>query len=129
MDDLENMCRRIAAEIEAGERTTNYDCPECFGALRNDDQGTVCDECGWVGAHILDGAEWLNQRLDVEFVVQRDGTYLGARIAYTLGGPNIWIDTRTRTVSGFWGTDRASVSYSADAMDIDGAASELWGRR
>lgn len=124
MDDLKAYVRRVAAEIEMGERRD--ECPECYAAPREDDHGAVCDACGWVGDVIFDGYEWLNQRLDVEFIVKRDGEYLGARIAYTLGGPNVWIDTRRRAVTGAWGGDTATAFYSADPMDLDGAAASLW---
>lgn len=44
--------------------------------------------------------------LDCEFTVNMSGEYVGAKIYVTLGGPNVWIDTREGYVKGAWGCDR-----------------------
>ena len=50
---------------------------------------------------------YFNDVLDIEYTISSRGDFLGARIAVTLGGPNIYIDTREGEVKGYWGTDRA----------------------
>lgn len=45
----------------------------------------------------------LNNSLDIEYTKSINGTYLGARIATTLGGPNVFINTRNGKVEGYWG--------------------------
>lgn len=124
MNDLEKYVRRVAAEIEMGEQVE--ECPECGAPVVIDGDTARCGGCRWAGDVIRYGSDWLADRLDVEFIVSCAGEYLGARIAYTLGGPNVWIDTRRRAVTGAWGGDTATAFYSADPMDIDGAAASLW---
>ena len=45
--------------------------------------------------------------LDIEYTIDSAGEYIGARIYVTLGGPNVWIDSREGYVRGAWGCDRA----------------------
>lgn len=46
--------------------------------------------------------------LDIEYTISGNGDFLGVRLAVTLGGPNVWVDTRRGEVFGAWGTERAS---------------------
>lgn len=50
--------------------------------------------------------DYFADALDIEYTVSSRGEYLGAKIYVTLGGPNVWIDTREGYVKGAWGTDR-----------------------
>lgn len=70
--------------------------------------------------------DYLQDALDIEYVVSGKGEYLGARILVAFGGPNIWINTRTKTVEGYWWEGCATAHYSNDALDVDGACCELW---
>ena len=125
MSDLVDMCRRIARAIEDGE--FRQECPECGGALEACGADYVtCDNCRSEWGATLDATEWLEQRLDVEFRVTAKGEYVSAFIQYACGGPNIWIDTCYRAVRGYWGGDETTVDYTRDAMDIDGAARDVW---
>ena len=53
--------------------------------------------------------DYFADALDVEYTIDSRGEYLGARVYVTLGGPNVWVDTRYGEVGGAWGTDRESV--------------------
>ena len=65
--------------------------------------------------------------LDVEYTVNSLGEYIGARIFVTLGGPNVWVDTRDGVVSGAWGTDRASAWLPCEVCEeIDSIFSEYF---
>lgn len=55
--------------------------------------------------------------LDMEYTVDRSGEYLGAKIYVTLGGPNVWIDTREGYVKGAWGTDREEAWLPSEICD------------
>ena len=44
--------------------------------------------------------------LDYEFTISSRGDFLGVKVWVTLGGPNVWIDTREECVKGAWGSDR-----------------------
>lgn len=78
---------------------------------------------------IRDVYEYLEDVLDIEYIVNSKGEYLGARILVAFGGPNIWINTRTKQVEGYWWGDSCVMSYSNDEMGIDEAVAELWACR
>jgi len=77
----------------------------------------------------MSGFEYLSDALDIEYVVNSKGEYLGARVLVAFGGPNIWINTRTKQVEGYWWGDSCILGYGNDEMDIDGALEELWNCR
>lgn len=78
---------------------------------------------------IRDVYEYLEDVLDIEYIVNKNGDYLGSRILVAFGGPNIWINTRTKQVEGYWWGDSCVMSYSRDEMGIDEAVGELWACR
>lgn len=123
MSDLEAHVRSIADVIENGLPYSG-ECRECGEHVDEDNDG-VCPECGHEHGS-MDGHDYLSDALDIEYIVGRDLTYLGARVLVTCGGPNIWINTRTKTVEGTWRGETARVSYSKDAMGIDDLLSESW---
>ena len=70
--------------------------------------------------------DYLQDVLDIEYIVNSKKEYLGARILVAFGGPNIWINTRTKQVEGYWWNDSCVLSYDNDALDLDSALSELY---
>jgi hypothetical protein len=70
--------------------------------------------------------DYLQDALDIEYVIGSDKRYLGARVLVTFGGPNIWINTRTKQVEGYWWGESAIVSYNTDEMDLDSALEDLY---
>jgi hypothetical protein len=68
--------------------------------------------------------DYLQDALDIEYIVNNKGEYLGARVLVAFGGPNIWVNTRTSTVEGHWWGDSASASFT-DNIGLDDALSEL----
>jgi hypothetical protein len=70
--------------------------------------------------------DFLQDAYDIEYIVNSKKEYLGARVLVAFGGPNIWINTRTKQVEGYWWGDSCVMSYSVDAMDLDEALSELY---
>jgi hypothetical protein len=72
--------------------------------------------------------DYLEGALDIEYIVNSKGEYLGARVLVAFGGPNIWINTRTGVVEGSWWADRADASFT-DNIGLDDALSELWACR
>lgn len=69
--------------------------------------------------------DYLQDALDIEYIVNSKREYLGARVLVAFGGPNIWVNTRTGTVEGNWWGDSASASFT-DAIGLDDALSELF---
>jgi len=69
--------------------------------------------------------DYLQDALDIEYIVNSKREYLGARVLVAFGGPNIWVNTRTGTVEGHWWGDSATASFT-DAIGLDEALSELY---
>jgi hypothetical protein len=69
--------------------------------------------------------DYLKDVLDIEYAVNSNKEYLGARVLVAFGGPNIWINTRTNTVEGYWWTDKATAGYTDD-LGIDECLEELF---
>ncbi len=104
-NELFQQCRHIADQIESGEyESSNEDEPQ--GAF-----------------------DYLSDALDIEYTVDSKGEYLGARVLVAFGGPNIWINTRHKTVEGYWWSDRAEANYFEDKLGLDDALEELWSMR
>ena len=72
--------------------------------------------------------DYLQDVLDIEYIVNSEGKYLGARVLVAFGGPNIWVNTRTNTVEGSWWADSANAHY-VDSIGLDEALCELWNCR
>lgn len=123
MSDLEAQVRSIAKDIEKGLPYSG-ECRECGEHVDEDDNG-VCPECGFEHG-IMDGHDYLSHTLDIEYIVGSDLKYLGARVLVACGGPNIWINTRTKTVEGNWWGESAKAHFSGDAMRINDFLAELW---
>ena len=96
-------------------------------------EGLTYDECGLYqdcddvkGSDCINGFDYLQDALDIQYIVRADGEYIGARILVSFGGPNIWIDTARQMVDGYWWSDSYSTSYHNDEMGIHEACRDLW---
>jgi hypothetical protein len=89
--------------------------------------GFADDELNYDGEP-MNAYDYLQDALDIEYIVNSKGEYLGARVLVAFGGPNIWVNTRTGTVEGAWWADRAEASFT-DNIGLDDALSELWACR
>ena len=69
--------------------------------------------------------DYLQDSLDIQYIVNSKREYLGARVLVAFGGPNIWVDTKRGIVEGFWWGDYAKASFS-DGLGLDDALAELW---
>ena len=63
--------------------------------------------------------------LDINWILNNDRTYKGARLLVAFGGPNIWIDTVNEQVEGYWWGDKCIVSYN-DSVGLDDVMQELF---
>jgi hypothetical protein len=75
---------------------------------------------------LVSAYDYLQDALDIEYVIGSNKQYLGARVLVAFGGPNIWINTRTKQVEGYWWGESAIVSYNTDEMDLDSALEDLY---
>ncbi len=70
-------------------------------------------------------ADYIGDCLDIEYIIGSNREYLGARILVAFGGPNIWINTRTNTVEGYWWSNEHHAPFR-DKLGIDDYIEELW---
>ena len=74
----------------------------------------------------IDAWTYLEDVLDIEYIVNSKREYLGARVLVCFGGPNVWINTRTNQVEGYWWSDSCIMDYK-DEIGLDEVLSEMWG--
>lgn len=73
------------------------------------------------------GYDYLQNVLDIRYVVASDRSYRDAEIYIGLGGPNVWIHTATRTLEVWWGFEHASAPLPSSFIDaLNDAAAECW---
>ena len=104
-NDLQNHVKHIVDTIETG-----------LASVEREDEGD----------YEMDGLEYLSDALDIEYIVNGHREVLGARILVAFGGPNIWINTRTKQVEGYWWGDKCFMSYERDEIGLDEAIETLW---
>jgi len=90
------------------------------------DAGMDAEEYNAKESDIISGFDYLQDVLDIEYITDSKKEYLGARVLVSFGGPNIWINTRTKQVEGYWWQDSSVKSYHEDAMGIDESLEELF---
>ena len=71
-------------------------------------------------------SDYLEDALDIQYIISSDKEYLGARVLVAFGGPNIWINTQTQTIEGYWWGDSHFSSYYNDPLGIDQYLEELY---
>lgn len=78
----------------------------------------------WEEASALD---WLNDVLDIQYLVNGDRTYRAARILIAFGGPTAWIDTRTGNLeAAWWSATEYRALPDVFINGLDDALAELW---
>jgi hypothetical protein len=70
---------------------------------------------------------YVDDTYDINYLVNADKSYKGARLLVAFGGPNIWIDTFTQTVEGYWWNERVDARYSKDEIGLDDMCEEFYG--
>ena len=71
-----------------------------------------------------DPAIWMYDVYDVEWITHNDHSYKAARLIVAGGGPNIWVNTQTEMVEGYWGADEISWHFQ-DNIGLDDYLEEL----
>ena len=71
-------------------------------------------------------SEWMEGTYDIRYYVDRSKSYLGAEIMVAGGGPNIWVNTYTKQVEGYWGGDKVLAPF-IDNLGLDDYCEELYG--
>tara|TARA_R110002020_G_scaffold170207_2_gene359580 strand:+ start:12810 stop:13178 length:369 start_codon:yes stop_codon:yes gene_type:complete len=119
MKELQNQVAGIV-ETLAGN-FDNY-CREC--EIEHDDNLEECPDCS-EALEPMSGFDYLTDALDIEYIVNGKAEYLGARVLVCFGGPNVWINTRSGMVEGYWWQDSCTLPFT-DGIGLDDALSELW---
>ena len=73
--------------------------------------------------------DYLSDALDIRWITQNNLEFIGARVLVAFGGPNIWIDTVTQKVEGYWWGDYAEASFHRDPMGLNDALEDLYSMR
>ena len=71
-----------------------------------------------------DPAIWMYDVYDIEWITHNDHSYKAARLMVAGGGPNIWVNTQTEMVEGYWGADEISWHFQ-DNIGLDDYLEEL----
>lgn len=74
----------------------------------------------------IDICDYMQDVMDINYILNADKTYKGARLLIAFGGPNIWIDTQTKTIEGYWWNEKEEVSYHCDALGLDDYCEEYF---
>jgi len=111
--ELEDRCRSIAEEITDGLKSSD---PDQFNRWHEEGQPEDFQPHAW---------DYIEDILDIQYVVSGDCEYLGAQITVGWGGPNIYIHTRSCTVKGYWGSDQAQWGY-VDNIGLNDVCEELY---
>ena len=120
-NDIKSQVLSIVRDIEQGRPCES--CTECGADLG---KSSFCPECECHNPDFISGFDYISDALDFNYVINADLTYRGTRLLVAFGGPTIWIDTSTNTVTGGWWGDSYSATYSRDEMDIDAACEEFF---
>lgn len=67
--------------------------------------------------HEADFYDYLAENCNERYILDGDGTIVGARFEVACGGPNIWVDAYERAVQLYWGTSEATANLSIDCCD------------
>lgn len=59
-------------------------------------------------------SEYLDNSLNIEYTKTINNELVNVEIAITLGGPNIYLSTRNKIVTGYWGSDNFSCYIDND---------------
>ena len=70
--------------------------------------------------------DFLDQAINIEYIVSGRLNYSGARILVSYGGPSISIDTSLKTIDGYWDGESVCQHYYHDEMDLGGACKEMY---
>ena len=89
------------------------------GCLYNEEVYTLPD-----GEEVFEGDiesatlfDYFNDFLDIDYVVDSNKEYKGARVMVTCGGPNIYIDSYRGEEQLYWWNERATAEIPANTCD------------
>lgn len=75
---------------------------------------------------LMSAYEWLSDVLDIEYIINSDGSFKSARVCVAFGGPTIWVDFSRGQVELWWWGEYARAGFNEDPMGIEEALECLW---
>lgn len=109
---LEVLVNNIARDIQCGMTYQEAELDHEAHGCEPDDQ--------------ISGFDYLQDCLDIQYIVTGGSEYLGARVLVAFGGPNIWINTQSELVEANWWGDYAAARIDGDGLGLNDALRELW---
>jgi hypothetical protein len=72
--------------------------------------------------------DYLQDVLDINWILNSDKSVKGARLLVAFGGPNIWIDTNLEQVEGYWWGEKFIAQYrtSEFSKELDYALEDIF---
>lgn len=141
-EDYDNTaeCIRIANELDAfasGDMIRYPECGEIVSLPYEEGENIELDCRCKIDIDDLDDLDEVNiydyfedRPLDIEYTINSDLEYVGARIMIAFGGPNIYINTNNKRVELYWGFSRAEAALSDRAVEaIDAYFEEEYNMR
>lgn len=110
-EQLQRACEDIAKEIGEAVKVTQDMINDYYPDAELGEQ---------LSAH-----DYLGDMLDINYLVDSELGFLSAKITMSLGGPNIYINTRDKEIVGYWGGGTTTVMYN-DVVGIGDFAEELY---
>lgn len=75
----------------------------------------------------ISASDYLDDLLDIQYIVSSDHTYRAARICITLGGPTAWINTMTEQLEVAWWSATEYRDLPREFIEaLDEALEEYW---
>lgn len=133
-------CIAIANELDAFTSSSMIRCPECgeIVSLPYEEGEGIELDCGCkVDIDDLDDLDEVSMYdyfgdniFGIEYTINSDLEYVGARIMITFGGPNIYINTNSKRVELYWWGDTAYAALSDRAVEaIDEYFEDMYNMR
>ena len=129
INENQEICKRIAEEIESYCENKMKRCPQCEEKIEWDDAQYnphngeyTCPICGGKfdesELETLSVYDYLFQNCyETEYQIDARGNYRGVEIMVAGGGPNIYVNTKRRSVMLFWWREKAEWEISSDAAN------------
>ena len=140
--ECQTQVQNIANDIELYADNA-YRCPNCGKIHSISDYGTTqhyntdyefCYKCPTCGADVIeyeldavDLCDYFEDCLDIEYRIGSGREFRSVRVMVTCGGPNIYVDTASKSVELYWGNAQESHPLTAYAVAaINDYFSELY---
>lgn len=85
----------------------------------------IAKDSGFDKEDQLSGFDWLDDVLDINYIVNSDKTFKTAKVLVAFGGPDIWVCFDDMKVKGYWWGYYAEAPFT-DAMDIEASLEECY---